>query len=78
MMRKAEKVELDRVNYGLSLAQCPAHHQPLVRHELNFWQALPEGCRPKGWEEDTEGCWDCSTEGCDYHVHEPPDAGEKL
>ena len=69
-MRKAEKKELARVNYGLSLGQCPTHHVPLERHEIEFWEGIPEARRPEGWEHDVEGCWDCPVDGCDCHVPE--------
>ena len=68
-MRKAEKLELAQIEYGLRLTQCP-EHKLLVRHESNFWSDLPEAQRPKDWEEDTEGCWDCPVDGCLHHVHE--------
>jgi hypothetical protein len=63
-MRKADKLELARVQYGLSLEQCPDHHLPLVRHEDREFAAA------FGDESMADGCWDCPAEGCEYHVHE--------
>lgn len=53
-MRKAERIALAKLNYGLSLYLCEAHNMPLVHHLDDFG----------------EGCWDCPAEGCDYHIHQ--------
>jgi hypothetical protein len=61
VMRKAEKLELAKALYGLSLTVCKEHSQPLVYYVADFF----------GDGSDLEGCWDCPFEGCDYHIHEP-------
>lgn len=61
-MRKAEKVELAKEQYGLGLSQCRVHKLPLVYHIDDFF----------GDGSSIEGCWACPVDGCGHHVHEPP------